>query len=147
MGTLLRVLFIEDSADDAELQVRLLRQADYTVDSERVDTPDVLKQALEKSWDLIISDYSIPHFLGTDALRLIRQPGLETPFIFVSGTIGEETVEDAPRLDAQDYLMKNNLTKLIPAVRRELREARERKQRRWRREPCRRHTRHSPPKS
>jgi CheY-like chemotaxis protein len=98
LGTPLRVLFIDDSANDAELQLRLLRQADYTVDSGRVDTPAVLKQMLEKSWDLIISDYSMPHFLGTDALRLIRQHGLETPFIFVSGTIGEETAAEELRL-------------------------------------------------
>jgi len=87
LGNPLRVLFIEDSARDRELQLRLLRQADYAVDSERVDTPDVLKQALEKSWDLIISDYCMRRFPGTDAFRLIRQLGLETPFIFVSGTI------------------------------------------------------------
>jgi len=130
LGTPLRVLFIEDSADDAELQLRLLRQANYTVESERVDTPDVLKQVLAKSWDLIISDYSMPHFWGTDALRLIRQLGLETPFIFVSGTLGEETAVEALRMGAQDYLLKNNLNRLIPAVRRELREAEERKQRR-----------------
>ncbi len=130
MGTPLRVPFIEDSADDAELQLRLLRQADYAVDSERVDTPDVLKQVLEKSWDLIISDYYMLRFPGTDALRSIRQLGLETPFIFVSGTIGEQTAVDALRLGAQDYLMKTNLNRLIPAVQRELREAEERKQRR-----------------
>jgi len=130
LGTPLRVLFIDDSADDAELQLRLLRQANYTVESERVNSPDVLKQVLTKSWDLIISDYAMPHFSGTDALLLIRQLGLETPFIFVSGTLGEETAVEALRMGAQDYLLKNNLNRLIPAVRRELREAKERKQRR-----------------
>jgi CheY-like chemotaxis protein len=75
LGTPLRVLFIEDSARDAELQLRLLRQADDAVDSERVDTPDVLKQVLEKSWDFIISDYYMPRFPGTDALGLIKGSG------------------------------------------------------------------------
>src|SRR6266702_2098443 len=130
MGIPLRVLFIEDSPDDAELQARLLRQADYAIEYSRVDQPDALKQLLEQSWDLIISDYSMPHFRGTDALRLIRQLGLETPFIFVSGTIGEETAVDALKMGAQDYLMKANLNRLIPAVQRELRETEERKQRR-----------------
>src|SRR5690242_5366149 len=130
MGIPLRVLFIEDSADDAELQARLLRQAGYAIEYERADQPDVLKRLLDKSWDLIISDYSMPHFRGTDALRLVRKLGIETPFIFVSGTIGEETAVDALKLGAQDYLMKANLNRLIPAVERELRESEERKQRR-----------------
>jgi two-component system, cell cycle sensor histidine kinase and response regulator CckA len=129
LGTPLRVLFIEDSADDAELQLRLLRQADYAVDSERVDSRDLLRQVLEKPWDLIISDYSLPYFLGTDALRLIRQLGLETPFIFVSGTIGDESAADALSLGAQDYLMKDNLNRLVLTVRRELRGAKERNHR------------------
>jgi len=131
VGIPLRVLFIEDSAHDAKLHLHLLRQANYAVEYERVDRPDVLKQLLEKSWDLIISDYSMPHFSGTDALRLIRQLGLETPFIFVSGTMGEETAVDALRMGAQDYVMKANLNRLlIPAVQRELREAEEQRKRR-----------------
>ena len=130
MGIALHVLLIEDSLDDAELQVRLLRKAGYAVEYERVDQPDALKHWLKKPWDLIISDYSMPQFRGTDALRLIRQLGLETPFIFVSGTIGEETAVDALKVGAQDYLMKTNLNRLIPAVQRELREAEERKLRR-----------------
>jgi two-component system, cell cycle sensor histidine kinase and response regulator CckA len=130
MGIPLRVLFIEDSPDAAELQVRLLRKAGYDIEYERVDEPDALKQLLEKSRDLIISDYSMSHFRGTDALRLIRQLGLETPFFFVSGSIGEETAVEALKMGAQDYLMKANLNRLIPAVQRELRETEERKQRR-----------------
>lgn len=73
MGIPLRVLLIEDSAADAELQLCLLRQADFTVDSKQVDTPDVLNQVLGKTWDLIISDDYMPRFLGADALRLIGQ--------------------------------------------------------------------------
>ena len=91
MATPLRVLFIEDSDDDTTLQVRLLRQGGYEVSYERVETPDALSAALEKKWDIIISDYSMPHFKGTDALKFVRQKGQDVPFIFVSGTIGEDT--------------------------------------------------------
>lgn len=130
MGTPLRVLFIEDSDDDATLQVRLLRQAGYDVAHERVDTREALAKMLYDNWDVIISDYSMPHFSGTDALRLVRERGLEIPFIFVSGTIGEEAAVAALKVGAQDYLMKTNLKRLIPAVQRELREAEERKEHR-----------------
>jgi signal transduction histidine kinase len=129
VGTPLRVLFIEDAEDDAALQARLLRQAGYDVIFERVDSRTALTQALDKKWDVIISDYSMPGFTGIDALKLVRAHGAETPFIFVSGTIGEDTAVAALKVGAQDYLMKTNLSRLIPAVQRELREAEERKQR------------------
>jgi len=130
MGAALRVLFIEDSEDDTALQVRMLRQAGYDIDFERVDSPSALTGVLGQKWDLIISDYSMPHFTGSDALRLVRDRDLEVPFIFVSGTIGEDTAVAALKVGAQDYLMKTNLSRLIPAVRREIHEAEERKQRR-----------------
>ncbi len=130
MATALRVLFIEDSDDDAALQVRLLRQGGYHVSYERVETPAALSEALEKKWDIIISDYSMPHFTGTDALKLVRQKGQDVPFIFVSGTIGEDTAVAALKVGAHDYLMKTNLSRLIPAVQRELREVVERRERR-----------------
>lgn len=129
MAVSLRVLFIEDSEDDAALQVRLLRQADYDVEFERVESPSGLAGALDRRWDLIISDYSMPQFTGTDALKLIRGRGLDVPFIFVSGTIGEETAVAALKLGAQDYLIKTNLSRLVPAVQRELREVEDRRQR------------------
>jgi len=128
--TPLRVLFIEDSEDDAALQVRLLRQAGYDVLHERVDSPNGLELALEKPWDIIISDHSMPNFRGSDALKLVRQKGLDAPFIFVSGTIGEDAAVAALKVGAQDYLMKSNLSRLIPSVQRELRESEERRQRR-----------------
>src|SRR5216683_1424898 len=130
MATPLRVLFIEDSDDDTMLQVRLLSQGGYVVSHERVETPAALSEALERKWDIIISDYSMPHFKGTDALKLVRQKGQDVPFIFVSGTIGEDAAVAALKNGAQDYLMKTNLSRLIPAVQRELREAEERKLRR-----------------
>ena len=125
----LRVLFIEDSEDDAALQVRLLAQAGYDVFHERVDSPEGLAQALERPWDIIISDYSMPHFRGTDALTITRQKGLDVPFIFVSGTIGEDSAVAALKIGAQDYLMKSDLGRLVPSVERELRESEERRKR------------------
>jgi signal transduction histidine kinase len=130
MATALRVLFIEDSDNDTELQVRLLRQGGYDVSYERIETPASLSEALEKKWDIIISDYSMPHFKGTDALRFVRQKCQDVPFIFVSGTIGEDAAVAALKVGAQDYLMKTNLSRLIPSVQRELREAVERRERR-----------------
>ena len=124
----LRVLFIEDSEDDAALQRRLLEKAGYEVAFERVETPESLIAALDRKWDVIISDHTMPHFRGTDALRLIRELGCDSPFIFVSGTIGEDAAVAALKVGAQDYLMKTNLGRLVPAVERELREAEGRRQ-------------------
>jgi two-component system cell cycle sensor histidine kinase/response regulator CckA len=129
LPTLLRVLFIEDSEDDAALQARLFRQAGYQVDCARVESSEELHAALEKPWDIVISDYSMPRFSGTDALKAIRGRGLDIPFIFVSGTIGEDAAVAALKVGAQDYLMKSDLGRLVPSVQRELRESEERKQR------------------
>src|SRR6266853_158363 len=129
MATPLRVLMIEDSEDDAALLVRELRRGSYDVEFERVDLRDALESALHtKSWDLIVSDFSMPNFSGTDALRLLRAQGSDLPFIFVSGTMGEETAVAALQDGAQDYLVKTNLKRLVPAVQRALREADERRQ-------------------
>lgn len=130
MAVPLRALFIDDSEDDVALQIRLLRQAGYDVAFERVDSPSALTVAIAQEWHVIISDYSMPHFTGTDALKLVRDRGLDVPFLFVSGTMGEETAVAALKNGAQDYLMKTNLNRLIPAVQRELREAEERRERR-----------------
>jgi two-component system, cell cycle sensor histidine kinase and response regulator CckA len=130
MGIPLRVLMIEDSEDDAALVVRELRQGDFDVQFERVDESSALESVLEKqNWDLIISDFSMPHFSGTEALRLLRAKGCEKPFIFVSGTMGEDSAVAALRGGAQDYLMKTNLKRLVPAVQRALQEAEDRKNR------------------
>jgi signal transduction histidine kinase len=122
------VLFIEDSDDDVALQARLFRQAGYDVVFERVENPSDLTDAIQKKWDIIISDYSMPHFNGIDALRMVRAYGLDVPFIFVSGTIGEDAAVSALKVGAQDYLMKTNLRRLIPAVQRELRDVEVRRQ-------------------
>lgn len=130
MGVPLCVLIIEDSEDDAVMVLRELKRAGYDVDFERVDSADALSACLAaRQWDLVISDFSMPHFLGTAALKLVRSAGSDTPFIFVSGTIGEDTAVAALKDGAQDYLLKSNLKRLVPAVQRELREAEERRQR------------------
>src|ERR1700722_12765384 len=130
MGMPLRVLMIEDSEDDAALLVRELRRGGYDVEFERVDLADSLRSALAtKSWDLVVSDFSMPQFSGTDALRLLRAQGSEVPFIFVSGTMGEEIAVAALQNGAQDYLVKTNLKRLVPAVQRAVREAEEHRRR------------------
>jgi len=125
----LHVLIVEDSEDDAALLVCELRRGGYEVTSRRIDTPQGMEAALkEGSWDIVIADYSMPHFRGTDALKIIRQEGYDIPFIFVSGTIGEDTAVEAMKLGAHDYITKGKLKRLLPAVQRELREAANRKE-------------------
>ncbi len=130
MGVPIRVLIIEDSEDDALLIARELKSGGYDVKHQRVDSAGALARACDsQDWDLIISDHSMPHFSGTDALNLVRSKHLDVPFIFVSGTIGEETAVAAMKNGAQDYLMKDNLKRLVSAVQRELRESEHRKER------------------
>src|SRR5579863_2982914 len=127
--TALRLLIVEDSEDDAALLLLLLQNAGYEIVSERTDSAGGLAQALNKPWDIIISDHSMPRFSGIEALKMIRAADADVPFIFVSGTIGEDAATDAMRVGAQDYVMKSNLKRLVPAVQRELRDAVERKER------------------
>ena len=132
MSEVIRVLMVEDSQDDATLIARELRRGGYELAFTRVDSAEDMHTALMRErWDLVICDYSMPHFTGIDALKLLRASGSEAPFIFVSGTIGEDTAVDALKQGAQDYIMKDNLKRLIPAIRRELLDAKrlqERKQ-------------------
>lgn len=131
MSKALRMLIVEDSEDDALLLARALRRAGYDVSFERVETAGTMTEALARqTWNLIIADHSMPHFSGTEALELLKKSGLDIPFIFVSGTIGEDTAVAAMKAGAQDYIMKGYLTRLIPAIERELREAEVRIQRR-----------------
>jgi two-component system, cell cycle sensor histidine kinase and response regulator CckA len=131
MSIPLRVLLIEDSDDDAALVVRSLRHGGYNPTYTRVETAEAMRDALtHHTWDLVVSDYSMPQFSGPAALQLLQAAGMDLPFIIVSGTIGEETAVTAMKAGAHDFLMKGNLTRLIPAVARELREAAERRERR-----------------
>jgi DNA-binding NtrC family response regulator len=123
MGVPLRVLIAEDSDDDFQLLVRELQRAGYEVTPERVQSRGGMTEALEaRNWDLVIGDYSMPQFSGTAALTLLRERDSDVPFIFVSGTIGEDIAVEAMRAGAQDYITKGNLRRLIPAIERELRE-------------------------
>src|SRR6266545_1721812 len=131
MNVPLRVLLIEDSDDDAALVVRTLRRGGYDLTYTRVESAEAMREALARhTWDLVISDYSMPQFSGPAALQLLHEVGIDLPFIIVSATIGEETAVAAMKAGAHDFLMKGNLTRLIPAVARELREAAERRERR-----------------
>src|SRR5258706_1986759 len=125
-----QVLVVEDNESDSHLAVRELQRAGYEVTHLRVDTGQSLRAALETClWDIVISDYNIPGFYGTEALAVVRDTHPELPFIFVSGSIGEETAVAAMRAGANDYVMKGNLNRLAPAIERELREARLRSER------------------
>src|SRR2546426_1071422 len=127
----LRVLIAEDSEDDARLLLRELKRAGFDPAYERVDSPTSLQAALDRqAWDLVIGDYSMPAFSGPAALALLRARDLDTPFIFVSGTIGADVEVEAMKAGAQDFLTKGNLGRLIPAVERELRDAGVRRERR-----------------
>ncbi|MBI3328770.1 MAG: adenylate/guanylate cyclase domain-containing response regulator, partial [Nitrospinae bacterium] len=124
MPTPLRVLIVEDSEDDAELLLFELQNGGYEPSWERVDTAAAMTAALAReSWDIIISDYSMPHFSGIAALALVKELRLDVPFIIVSGTIGEGTAVAAMKAGAHDYLIKGNLARLPPAIEREVREA------------------------
>jgi PAS domain S-box-containing protein len=127
----LRLLIIEDSEDDALLIVRELKRAGYEPGWQRVDSAAAVQAALEHGpWDIVICDFSMPHFNGTDALRLFRERDQDTPFIFVSGTIGEEVAVEAMRSGAQDYVMKSSLRRLAPVIDRERSDAAARRERR-----------------
>jgi len=127
----LRLLAIEDSEEDVILLTRELRAGGYEPDWERVETAEAMKSAIaQKQWDIIISDYIMPQFSGLDALDLLKQSGIDIPFIIVSGKIGEDIAVEAMKAGAHDYIVKGNLARLVPAVERELREAETRKARR-----------------
>ncbi|MCP5104586.1 MAG: response regulator, partial [bacterium] len=124
MADPLNVLVIEDSEDDALLMVRRIRRAGYAVSCTRVDTADSLRETMKrKEWDIVLSDYSMLGFNGLEALKIVRAIDSHIPFILVSGAIGEELAVTVMRSGAQDYIMKDNLTRLAPAVKRELEEA------------------------
>ncbi|MBD0256862.1 MAG: PAS domain S-box protein [Cytophagales bacterium] len=127
----IQLLLIEDNEADAGLLLRELIKSGYAPQLERVETPDALSLCLQsRTWDIIISDYNLPQFNGMQALAWVKETGLDVPFIIVSGLIGEETATGVMRLGADDYLMKDNLSRLAPAVERALREAENRRQRR-----------------
>ncbi|MBW1739924.1 MAG: response regulator [Deltaproteobacteria bacterium] len=124
MSAPLCVLIVEDSEDDTLLLMRELRRGGYDLTYERVDTAEAMAAALDRqTWDVVLCDYAMPHFSAPDALKLLKERELDLPFIMVSGAIGEETAVEAMKAGVHDYIMKGNLTRLIPAIERELREA------------------------
>jgi len=131
MNTEIRVLQIEDSESDAAMVVHLLKKAGYQVNSERVETANQLQVALaSQPWDVIIADFHLPKFDAPAALRILQNTGKDIPFIVVSGMIGEDVAVEMMKCGAHDYLMKDRLERLAPAVKREISEANIRQQHR-----------------
>ena len=131
MSTPIRVLIVDDQEDHALLMVRELRRANYDPTFERVETEEAMSAALDQRvWEIILCDHSLPKFDSFTALKTLHEHGLDLPFIIVSGTIGEDVAVSAMRSGAHDYVLKSNLTRLGPAVEREVREAQERRTRR-----------------
>jgi PAS domain S-box-containing protein len=127
----INVLMVDDSEDDVLLIIRKLKKGGYHPIYQRVETAAAMTTALqEKRWDIILCDYKMPHFDAPSAIALFKNSNLDIPLIVVSGTIGEETAVECMRLGAQDYLMKSNLSRLCPAISRELEDAKIRTQQR-----------------
>lgn len=124
MKKVLRVLIVEDSEDDTLLLLRQLSKAGYQTEHLRVDNRRALKKTLlHKTWNVIITDHNMPGFNSNAVLGIIKNINLDIPVIIVSGSIGEDVAVEAMRAGAHDYIMKDNLTRLVPAIERELREA------------------------
>jgi signal transduction histidine kinase len=127
----LRLLIVEDSEDDAELVVRTVRAGGYDPDFLRVQTAQAVTEALRtRKWDVVVSDYSMPGFSGTEALKILQKESLDIPFILVSGSLGEEAAVEILKAGAHDFIIKDRMARLVPAIERELREAGQRFERR-----------------
>ena len=121
----INVLLLEDSEWDAELVTQILRRRGLACDFERVDTRAAFEAALDAPRDIILADYNLPSFNGIEALQIVRERGLDVPFIFVSGSIGEERAVEALRRGATDYVLKDRLTRLPSAIERAIAEHRQ----------------------
>ncbi len=122
--SIMKVLLIDDSEADAVLLIRELKKAGNDIEHRRIDTQEALDAALgEGGWDIILCDYVIPGWSGLEALSRIREHNGEIPVIMISGHVGEDVAVGAMRAGANDYIMKDNLRRLAPAVQREIREA------------------------
>jgi diguanylate cyclase (GGDEF)-like protein/PAS domain S-box-containing protein len=121
MENLIRLLLVEDAPDDAALIIMELKHGGYDVQYQRVDSAKTMIEALDCSpWDAVISDYVVPGFSGLQALQVLKGRGFDKPFIMISGKVGEEAAVEVMRAGAHDYLLKGNLTRLVPAIRREI---------------------------
>ena len=128
MITPLRVLIAEDSAADAALIVRELRRSGFAPEGGRVESEEEFVERLHSGIDIVLSDYQMPQFSGPRVLELLSESGLDIPFIIISGTIGEDIAVEVMRLGASDYLLKDRLVRLGPAVSHALDEARLRRE-------------------
>lgn len=121
MNCLIEILLVEDSEADAVLLLEEFKRKNYTPLWQRVQTRDEFLNALKsRIWDAVICDYVLPEFSGPDALKLLRSEGLDIPFIIVSGVFGEEKAVTMMKAGAHDYILKSDLSRLVPAVEREL---------------------------
>jgi PAS domain S-box-containing protein len=123
MAEPLRVLLVEDSADDAALLERELRRGGYDVALTRVETESQFLSVVSQAWDVIVVDYVLPRFTALGVLRHLRHLRLDIPTIVVSGTVTESELVDAMKAGAHDYVQKQNLSRLVPAIRREIGDA------------------------
>jgi len=128
MGTPLKALMVEDNENDLRMMVRALTQGGFEVSYRQVEDPRALSQALHgEPWDAILLDYNLPNFTAPEALKMIKELGIDLPCIVVSGTVGEEAAIEVMRAGAHDFLPKDNLSRLIPVLQRELAGAVERR--------------------
>src|SRR5258706_7328594 len=131
MNPPLRLLIVEDVEDDAMLTIRELRRAGYDIEVERVETAAAMAAALnQRTWDLVIADYSLPQFSGPAALEVLKSTSLDIPFIIISGSIGDDLAVEAMKSGAHDYMLNGNLKRLAPSVVSALRGCAIRRQRR-----------------
>ncbi len=129
----LRVLLVEDNPDDALLLAMHLTRAGYDLSLKRVETASEMSQALaapSHTWDIILADYNLPTFSAPRALHLLKSTGFDLPFIVLSGAVSEDTAVEAMRAGAHDYISKQNLVRLVPAIEREIGEAEARRNKR-----------------
>ncbi|MEI6293055.1 MAG: methyl-accepting chemotaxis protein [Methanomicrobiales archaeon] len=121
MDTEINILIVEDSPDDAHLLVHEITQAGLKIRQERVETERQMRSALEReAWDVILCDYSIPNFGALPALKLVKEMKIKTPFIVISGVMGEETAISVMKAGAHDFITKGNYIRLVPAIQREM---------------------------
>lgn len=131
MNIPIRILIIEDSESDTQLLLRYLTGAGYKPAYKRIETADSMREALKNElWDIILSDYNMPKFDAPRALDVLKESALDIPFIVISGGIGEDKAVDMMKYGCQDYIMKNNMSRLASAIQRELVDVRERRVRR-----------------
>ncbi len=126
MDGTIRILYIEDSEEDSFLTIHHIEQAGHKVEWRRIETASELENSLKGNWDTILCDYMMPKFSGLEAIKIWKDSGIDIPLIVISGRIGEETAVEAMKAGADDYMMKDNLRKLVPSIQREINAARTR---------------------